>query len=206
MTPKCSKQDVFMWGLGASSPFLGVEYDTPMLWAAERFENKLAWSQFEILPIFKNVLREGRAVSKCFLLASTINVTTTFFFTFFLRGALSSYPHQKTNLDQRKKEQTGEEMFSELLQISKPLSRRLRVEWTSNLQPWRKREWRRGESRSEAVSHSISKKHLPKIQRTSSPGVNRSRFPPWPKKEVPLPTQHPTLLAGKPGTLLWGHM
>lgn len=70
-------------------------------------------------------------MSKCFLLASTINLTTAFFFTFFLRGSLSSHPHQKTNLDQHKKQQIGEEMFSELLQTSKPLSRRVRVGWTS---------------------------------------------------------------------------
>jgi len=31
MIPKSHKQNVFMSGLGASSPFLGVEYDTQML-------------------------------------------------------------------------------------------------------------------------------------------------------------------------------
>lgn len=60
MIHKSRNQNVFMWGLSASPPFLGVEYDTQMLWVAEQFRNKMAWSQFEILPIFKNILRGGR--------------------------------------------------------------------------------------------------------------------------------------------------
>lgn len=123
-----------MCGLSVSSPLLGVEYDTWMLWAAEQLKNKLAWSQFEMLPIFKTILRGGRAreSSKRFFLASVvISLTTAFFFTFFLRDSLSSHPHQKTNLDQHKKEQRGDEMFSELSQTSKALCRRVGAGWTS---------------------------------------------------------------------------
>lgn len=45
-----------------------------------------------------------REVSKCFLLASTKNPITAFFFSFFLRGSPYFYPHQKSGLAE---ERTG---------------------------------------------------------------------------------------------------
>lgn len=61
MTPKSHEQNMFMWGLGASSPFLGVERDTRMLWAAGQFKNELAWSQFEMFPILKKHLERRKS-------------------------------------------------------------------------------------------------------------------------------------------------
>lgn len=66
-----------------------------------------------------------------------------------------------------------------------------------NFQPWRKGEGRRSESGSITVSHTISKEHCQRPKGHLFLGL--IGFPLWPKKKVPLPSEHPSLVTGEPG-------